>query len=109
MSMDMWLRFFRSPTDPGMRKKIEAAYACEAADVPIPQELRDYLAPVFEEFGGLPHGDRGQAIEAMLEIKVADDEIRKKFVWRGDSAEGFEVDLADLPTGTAKIRFDCSW
>ena len=107
MGMSMHLQFFRAPNDEHLQRKLDAGYACEAAGVDLPDELLKYLAPIFEEYGGLPQ-DRATAIDAMLSMGPARKQ-QEEHAWSEDMAQGFEVDLAELPPGVAKIRFYCSW
>lgn len=108
MGMSMRLAFFRKETDPVLSKKLDAAYAMKAADVPIFGELREYLSPVFSEYGTLPT-DRQLAVDQMLAAGPNFHDA-KGFAWNdGDMSEGFEVDLDKLPPDVRKIRFYCSY
>ena len=105
MSMSMHLEFFRSPDDDELASKLDAAYACIKAGVPLPEELREYLEPVLVD--GLP-SDRQKAIDAMIHLGPGRDG-EKRFEWASGMSNGFEVVLADLPEGTTKIRFRCNF
>lgn len=107
--MSMHLAFFRSPDDPDLNKKLDAAYALQAAGVkpPWPPLLEAFVHPIIHEYGEMPK-DRRQAIDRLLRAGPSWDG-QKVYAWRGDSSEGFEVDLTLLPPDVTKIRFYCSW
>ncbi len=107
MGMSMHLQFFRAPSDEGLQRKLDAAYACEAAGIDLPHELREYLKPVFKKFGDLAV-ERAMAVDAMLGAGP-DYAQQEEYEWKDDMSQGFEVDLAQLPNDVAKIRFYCSW
>ena len=108
MSMSMSLEFFRAHDDPGMEKMLDAAYACRAAGVSLSADLRAYLKPVLEEHGEVPE-DRDRAVCSMLSLGPDYGKAQDQFKWSGDMQEGFEINLADLPEGTVRVRFVCSW
>lgn len=107
MGMSMTLQFFRSPDDADLLKKLEAAYACRLANVAMPPDLVDFLAPVIAEFGELPK-DKARAVDALLSLGPEWKE-QEAYVWKDDMQEGFEIDLDKLPKGTKRVRFYCSW
>ena len=67
MSMSMWVKFFRAPEDEDLKRKLDAAYACEKAGVMLPAELEHYFQPVLRKYGELP-GNRSDAIDQMLSM-----------------------------------------
>jgi hypothetical protein len=72
-------------------QKMKAVWdACEAARVPVPDEVEDF-------FGGEPPDPAGVVIEIETRPHKAYME------------EGYEVDLASLPPHVKTIRFWNSW
>jgi hypothetical protein len=96
MSMSSHVVGLRPPTE-DYKKKLAAYLACEAAGVPAPKELENY-------FGGIcaksvePNG---------MEVDLYRHPAVKPY--KGDAAEGFDVDLTKLPEGVTVIRFYNSW
>ena len=107
MGMSTHIQFFRARNDSEMAKMLDAGYALQAAgilDGQWPMTLRLFLQPVLDEFGGMPE-DRQSAIDRLLEIHVDEDGYK----WKSQFSAGFEINLANVPEGTATIRVYNSW
>ena len=105
--MSTHIQFFRAENDPEMKKMLDAGYALQEAgilDGQWPMGLRIFLQPVLDEYGGMPD-DRQKAVDRLLEIPVEEDGFR----WKSLFSSGFEINLAEVPHGTAKIRVYNSW
>ena len=107
MGMSMSLQFFRSLNDPDLSVKLKAAYACKEAGVELPPELLEFLGPVFRDHGELP-SEMAAAVDSMLSLGP-EWNARKAYEWKDDMMEGYEINLDDLPKGTKRVRFYCSW
>ena len=82
---------FQPPDNEWKTKK--AAYdACEAASIPIPEELYTY-------FNHEPPNDHGREI----------DITQATTPWHDDMREGIEIEIAKLPPNIKIIRFINSW
>ena len=93
MSMSTHVYGFRNPYEDTPENKhwqaMERAYhACEAAGIPIPDEVDEYFQ------GEPPPRDAGQPID----ISAAVDD------YKGEMEEGFDITLGDLPEGVFMIR-----
>ena len=105
MGMSMNVSYFRSAQNAAMHKKLDAAYACQAAGLSMPVELQQFLKPVMDNYGELPE-DRNCAVDCLLEVNGCSSQSE----WDdGDMRNGFDIDLSKLPPGVTKIRFYCSW
>jgi len=89
MEMSTLVELFRSKDDPTYQKYLKILLACQEAGIDPPKEVDDY-------FGG---DGIDNDPEAPLGI---DFEPRE---WRNDYAEGYEIDIDDLPKGVKTIRF----
>lgn len=85
------------PADDNYNAKLTAYRACEAAKIPIPNELVEF-------FGDTRPDDTG--VIRALDFPTEHESCRK---WRDDSSEGYQVDITRLPPGTRYVRFYCSW
>lgn len=89
MGMSTHVMGFRAPDEEF--KKMRAAWdACEAAGVSIPDEVEDY-------FGGTSPDPSG------VEVDIEAHE------WSNEYAQGYEINVADIPKGLTSIRFYYSW
>ncbi len=94
MSMSMHVLAVK-PADDEYKRKAAAYRACDAARVPVPQELVDF-------FDGAEPDDTGmtQSINGKHESCES---------WVDASSQGFQVNVTKLPPGTRFVRFYCSW
>lgn len=79
-------------------KKMKAAWdACEAAGIPVPEPVRRFFNGEAPDPAGVvvPLGSAWKAPEAGSAVQP----------YKGDAADGFEVDLAKLPPHVKRIRF----
>lgn len=80
---------FRAPDEEWT--KMKAIWdACEVAKVSVPEEVERY-------FGGESPDPSG------VEIEIEAHE------WSNEYAEGYEINVADIPKGLTSIRFYNSW
>ncbi len=74
-------------------QKMKAIWdACEAAGIPVPEEVDDF----FGDTGPDPAG-----------VEVDLDPLLRE--WHGDSGAGFELDVTAIPSKVKTIRFYNSW
>lgn len=92
MSMSTHVNGFRPP-DAEWEKMLRAWQACEAAGVPVPQELWDF-------FGGEKPGSKPGAT---IDIGDAVEELSE------DATNIYQVDLTKIPDNLRYIRFTNSW
>ena len=93
MSMSTSVILLRDKNDSEYQKKLAVLMACKEAAIDLPKEIDEY-------FGG--DGIDNEP-ETPLEIEF---EARD---WGDESAEGYEIDISDLPSGVKTIRFFNSW
>lgn len=92
MGMSMHVVGFR-PADDKWNKMKAAWDACEAAGLPIPEEVENYFE---DEYPGDKPGMEVELGEAVQELNR-------------EGEEGYQVDVTKLPDGVRFIRFYCSW
>ena len=91
MGMSTYVRAFISPDNEDYKKHSKVLAACAEAGIKeLPKETADYFDSSWPDFS---------LLEEKLEIKIPVHE------YEGDMTEGYEVYIADLPTGVYKIRF----
>lgn len=89
MGMSLHVVGFAEPDEKW--RQMKAVYdACAAASIQVPAE-------VIRFFGGAAPDDAGK------EISIPERE------WRGNSAEGIEISLADIPPAVKTLRFFAAW
>lgn len=79
------------PPDDEWKAKLAAYNACQAADIPVPDELAaffDYASP-----------DSSREIDITQAVTS----------WKDDMKDGFEVEIAKLPPNIKIVRFYNSW
>lgn len=90
MGMSTSVVFLRSKEDEQYQKYLKVFLACKEAGMGLPEEIDAY-------FGG------EDDIDAPLEVKC------KPRKWSNEYAEGFEIDVDEIPKGVKTIRFYNSW
>jgi len=91
MSVSLVVEGFRPPDDEW--RKMKAVWdACEAAGIDPPQEVADF-------FDGVEPDPAGITVD--LEPRLRD--------WHGESANGYELTVADIPENVTVIRFYVSY
>ena len=89
MSMSTHVIGFTPPDETW--QKMKAIWdACQRADVPVPDEVDDF-------FGGEAPDPAGVEVELPLRE------------WRDGEREGFELEVAAVPSSVKTIRFYNSW
>lgn len=88
------------PADEDYKRKAAAYYACRAAKVSIPKELDEFF-----------NGEEPDPTNGVTQLgNVFGKDLHASCVrYKGDSSDGFEIDITKLPTGTRFVRFCCSW
>jgi len=93
MGMTASVVLLRSKDDPTYKKYLSVLKACQDAGIDLPKEVDEY-------FGGDGIDNNP---EAPLEIDFEPKE------WSNEYAEGYEINIDDLPDGVKTIRFYNSW
>lgn len=91
MSMSAHIVGIMPPTE-AYTNKVKAWHACKVAGVEIPIELRCFFNHTEPDPAGM-----------MVDIKMA------TLDYKGQDAEGYDVDITKLPKGVQIIRFYNSW
>lgn len=95
MGMSTHIVGIRPPDDDWLKKK--AVWdVCEHAGVPVPESVVDF-------FGGEKPDPKGVLVD------LDDGYAPVATEYNGDSEQGYEVRLDDLPEGVKIIRFYNSW
>ncbi len=98
MSMSMHCLAVK-PADETYRLKAEAYRACEAAGISIPYDLERFF-----------NHEKPDPTGTTQQIGGYVENLHPSCVkYKGDSCEGFEVDVTRLPEGVRFVRFYCSW
>lgn len=80
--------------------KMKAAWdACEAAGIPVPEEVERF-------FGGEKPDESGMTVSLGSQYGKLHESVEK---WTDDMREGFQVDITKLPPGVRFVRFYCSY
>lgn len=87
------------PADENYRKMKNVHDACEAADIPVPDE-------VFNFFQGNTPDPAGLVISLDSPYNGGTDIARE---WSSDNGSGYEIDVSKIPFGVKTIRFYNSW
>lgn len=97
MSMSMRVRGIR-PGDEKWQKMKGIYDACESMDIDIPEEVLDF----FDGEEPCPDG---------VEINLTDGRhaVAREYKDAKMNAEGYDIDVADIPKDVKTIRFYCSW
>ncbi len=90
MGMSTHVVFLRSKDDEQYQKYLKVFLACVEANTDLPKEVNEYF------------GVDGE-IEAPLEVAYKPRE------WHNEYAEGFEIDVDEIPKGVKTIRFYNAW
>lgn len=105
MSMSTNVVAFRD-MDGEFSRMLDIKQFCDQKKVSYPQEVKDYFKDVdLEDY--TPDGDLddGDLHDAMLKVDIS----AALQEWSDDSSEGYEVDVAKLPSDVKTIRFYNSW
>lgn len=90
----MTVQAFISADDLTYKKHTKVLIACNEADISLPQETAQYFGDDSAEIYLLEE-------KLMIEIPIQE--------WSGDSSNGYEILVKDIPEGVYKIRFYESW
>ena len=96
MGMSTHIQGFVSPDDPTYKKHCKVLDVCLEAGVSLPDETAKYFGQK------KPYEDMAEEkLEVNIEI-VAHE-------WSGETAQGYEIIISELPKDVHKIRFCNSW
>jgi hypothetical protein len=96
MSMNSHVIGLKEPTEE-FQKKYRAYQACVEAGIDPPKTIIDF-------FDGLSF----RSIDATgMEVDLSKSGAVTE--WKGDSKNGFEIEVAKIPAGVTRIRFYNSW
>ena len=97
MSMSTHIQAFRDMNGE-FKKMLEILLFCREKGVSLPKEVEEY-------FGDNADYDEDEIKDEMLEIDIT-SLVRD---WTSTSADGYEVDVKDLPKEVKTLRFYNSW
>ena len=96
MSMNSHVKGIKEPTEE-YQKKYRAYQACVEAGIDPPKAIIDF-------FDGIAF-DYIDATGMEVDLRASGAIVE----WKGDSKDGFEVEVAKIPAGVTRIRFYNSW
>ncbi len=91
MGMSTHIKGFISPDDDLYKKHSKVLIACAQAGIKeLPKETADYFGSKYPEY---------YLLEEKLEVTIP------KHPYYGDSCDGYEILVSEIPKGVYKIRF----
>ena len=105
MGMSTHIKVVRDlSNDSEFERMISAKEACEAAGVPMPHEVRDYLNKVCDD-GADIDVERLRLRAGAEDMDECGDCSAALSEYSEDMVSGYEVDLSKLPSWVSRIRF----
>lgn len=97
MGMSTWVVGLRTDQNLEYQKQVRVVEACRDANI---EKLPPETARYFDQDYHPADVDVESALQVKIPVKEWSD---------GDMQEGYEVNVADIPSGVVKIRFVNSW